>query len=296
MQESWHHDYCDLGGVRLHYVEQGKGQLILLLHGFPEFWYSWRHQIPALAAHFRVVAPDLRGYNLSDKPARIGDYRLKRLTDDVLGLVHAFGEKKAIIVGHDWGGALAWSFAAWHAELTERLIVLNSPHPDAYAKHIRSNLRQLARSWYALFFQIPWLPEWLIRTNRRFFVHRAFRGTAIHKNAFSDADLQCFAEALNKPGAARAAINYYRATFREWARGGARPLPPIACPTMLIWGEEDIALGKELTYCMEPYFKNGFKLRYISHCSHWVQQDCPDVVNRWILEFLLEADGPESRA
>jgi len=282
------HGFAHVNGVRLHYVAQGAGKLVVLLHGFPEFWYSWRHQIPALAEHFQVVAPDLRGYNDSEKPAGVANYQIDLLTADVMGLIRAFGEEKAIIVGHDWGGGVAWTFAADYPQATERLIVLNCPHPGAFQKQLRSNFRQLRRSWYMFFFQIPWLPEWGIRLNRRRFVEQAFRGMAIRKEAFPDEDLQRYVEALEKPGALTAAINYYRTAFRETVRRGERQFAKIIRPTLLIWGEEDIALGKELTYNMEPYFTDRFEIKYIPRCSHWVQQEQPELVNRYMLEFLSD--------
>lgn len=287
MNEPWTHGTAHVNGVRLHYVTQGEGPLLVLLHGFPEFWYSWRHQIPVLAKHFTVVAPDLRGYNDSDKPAGVASYRVDTLTADVMSLIRIFGQEKALIVGHDWGGGIAWAFAAAYPQVTEKLIVMNCPHPGPFQKHLRSNWRQLRRSWYMFFFQIPWLPELVIRVNARRFIDQAFRGMAIRKEAFPDEELQKYVEAIQKPGAATAAINYYRAAFRETVRRGERLFAKIACPTLLIWGEEDIALGKELTYDMEPYFTDSFEIKYIPRCSHWVQQEQPELVNQYMLGFLI---------
>ena len=291
MNKSWQHGYTRVNGVRLHFVTQGEGPLVVLLHGFPEFWYSWRHQIPALAQHFRVVAPDLRGYNDSEKPPGVANYHIDTLAADVVGLIHAFGEEKAIIIGHDWGGGIAWVFAAAYPQATEKLIVLNCPHPAAFQHHLKTNWRQLRRSWYMFFFQIPWLPEFGIRLNLRWFVEKAFRGMAIRKEVFTDDELQKYTEALQKSGALTAAINYYRAAFRERMRHGERAFDKIKCPTLLIWGEEDTALGKELTFGMESCFTNRFEIRYIPHCSHWVQQEQPELVNRYMTEFLLEGES-----
>lgn len=288
MNESWQHGFAHVNGVRLHYVSQGEGPLLVLLHGFPEFWYSWRHQIPVLAQRFKVVAPDLRGYNESDKPVGVANYRVDTLTADVMNLIQAFGEEKAIIVGHDWGGGIAWVFAAAYPQATKKLIVMNCPHPAAFQKHLRNNRRQLRRSWYIFFFQIPWLPEFGIRLNARRFIEQAFRGMAVRKEAFPDEELRRYVEAIQKPGAATAAINYYRAAFRERLRNGDRHFATITCPTLLIWGEEDIALGKELTYDMEQYFTDRFEIKYIPHCSHWVQQEQPELVNQYMSEFLAD--------
>ncbi len=287
------HGTAYVNNVRLHYVTQGEGKLVILLHGFPEFWYSWRHQIPVLAPHFRVVAPDMRGYNDSEKPKGVAHYRLDLLTADVMGLVRAFGEERAVIVGHDWGGGVAWAFAAHYPQATERLIVLNCPHPNAFQQHLRANLRQLRRSWYIFFFQLPYLPEFGVRLSLRRFVERAFRGMAVRKEAFPDEDLQRYVEALKKPGALTAAINYYRAGFRDFLRHGERQFPQITSPTLLIWGEEDVALGKELTSNMEPYFTDRFEIKYIPNCSHWVQQEQPELVNQYLLEFLADRTRPE---
>ncbi len=285
------HGSAYVNGVRLHYVTQGAGPLLILLHGFPEFWYSWRYQIPALAKHFTVVAPDMRGYNESDKPSGVANYHIDRLTGDVGGLIHAFHAERAVIVGHDWGGGVAWSFAANHPHLTERLVVLNCPHPGAFQKALQENRQQLRRSWYIFYFQIPCLPELGLRVFRRRFIAQAFRGMAVRKEAFPDEELHKYAEALGTPGSARAAINYYRAAFRHRLRHGAVHLPQISCPTLLIWGEEDTALGKELTYDMDGYFSDRFEIKYIPKCSHWVQQEQPELVNQHLLEFLLAEES-----
>ena len=289
--ESWQHDFVTVNGVRLHYVTQGEGQLVILLHGFPEFWYSWRHQIPVLAEHFKVMVPDLRGYNDSDKPDGVANYQIDILTSDVMELIRSFGQERAIIVGHDWGGGIAWTFAADYPQATERLIVMNCPHPTVFQKNLNANFRQLRRSWYMFFFQIPWLPEWSTRLNARRFVEQAFRGMAIRKEAFPDEELDRYVEAIQKPGALTAGINYYRAAFRERIRKGERKTDLIQCPSLLIWGEEDTALGKELTYGMEPYFTDGISIKYIPNCSHWVQQEQPELVNQYMLEFLSDLSG-----
>src|SRR3954451_16988189 len=153
-----------VNGVRLHYVETGEGPLVVLLHGFPEFWWTWRHQIPALAAAgFRVVALDMRGYAESGKPPRWQDYRMEILAADVARLIAALGEERAHVVGHDWGAAVAWMVATLHPERVERLAILNVPHPARMERALRTSPRQLLHSWYMFFFQIPWLPERLMR-------------------------------------------------------------------------------------------------------------------------------------
>src|SRR5216110_1728818 len=176
-------------GIHLHCAVDGDGPLVVLLHGFPECWYSWRHQIAALAPRFRAVAPDLRGYNLSDKPAGVAAYALPELVADVRGLVEAFGEREAVIVGHDWGGAVAWTFAMEHPEATRRLVVMNCPHPAIFAQHLGTNRRQLARSWYMFFFQLPWLPETLLGLGHARLIADAIRRTAVRQDSLTEEDL-----------------------------------------------------------------------------------------------------------
>lgn len=280
--ETWTHHEGIANGVRLHWVEQGSGPLVLLLHGFPEFWYSWRRQIAVLAERFHVVAPDLRGYNLSEKPP--SGYDMETLTEDVSGLIQLFGEQQAAIVGHDWGGAVAWAFAIRHPESVTRLVVLNAPHPARFAEEIRKP-RQLLRSWYILFFQIPLLPELLLGANRCWPLVRLMRRSAVQADTFSDEDLERYRVAMARPGALKAAIAYYRAAVRgrrsmeELAAAG-----PIQTPTLVLWGEQDQALGKELTYGLERWVPN-LQVRYLD-CGHWTQQERSGDVNRYLLEFL----------
>jgi pimeloyl-ACP methyl ester carboxylesterase len=302
------HRMVETNGIRLHCAVDGSGPLVIFLHGFPECWYSWRHQLAALAPRFRVVAPDLRGYNQSEKPRGVQAYALSELVADVGGLIHAFGEREAIIVGHDWGGGVAWTFAMDHPEATRRLVVMNCPHPAIFTKHLRDNPRQLARSWYMFFFQIPWLPETLLGLGHAFPVERALRQSVVRQDAFTPEDFRVLREAASQPGALRSAVNYYRAAFRgpeasagwpTWLRRfvyGDRPVPAaritiedwpkIAAPTLLVWGEADVALGKELTLGMDPLFSGPLEIKYIPLSGHWVQQEQPELVNRYLLDFL----------
>ncbi|MGH7899509.1 MAG: alpha/beta fold hydrolase [Candidatus Binatia bacterium] len=294
MGDDFKHDFIEANGIRFHYVTAGEGPLVLLLHGFPQFWYAWRHQIPALASRFRVVAPDLRGYGDTEKPPRVSDYRTGVLAADVAELVRALGEKKAHVVGHDWGGGVAWITATDHPEVVDRLAVLNCPHPKVFARALRSSIRQLARSWYMFFFQLPLVPEWTFQLAPQQMMERMFRRMAIRKDTFSDEDLREFRASLEKPGALTAAINYYRATFRNFSamRELEREDKKISAPTMLIWAENDIALGKELTYGMEPLFGAPFRIEYVPNCSHWVNEEQPELVNRLLLEFLTGTPAP----
>ncbi len=279
----WTHHTVQANGLRLHYVAAGEGPLLLFLHGFPEFWYSWRHQIPEFARRYRVVALDLRGYNESDKPAGVDAYRLPELVADVAGVIAALGYEACTLVGHDWGGAIAWQFAYTHPDQLEKLAVLNLPHPAKFREALRSNPQQWLRSWYALFFQLPVLPEWLLSWNEGEAIAAAFREQALNPTAFSRADLEAFRAAAAQPGALTAMLNYYRANLSGLT--GDRQWDVLETPTLLIWGEEDAALGKELTYGTKDYVRE-FYLRYIPRCSHWVQQEQPALVNRYLWAFF----------
>ena len=282
------HGFVYAAGVRLHYVTDGRGPLLVLLHGFPEFWYSWRSQIPVLARYFKVVAVDMRGYNESDKPAGVRAYSVEKLVNDVKCVVRAFGEEQAVIVGHDWGGVVAWSFGATYPEMTRRLVVMNAPHPVAFEKALRTDRRQLRRSWYIFWFQLPKLPEWGIRVFAGRFVKNAFQGTAVMKEVFTAEELQVYETALTLPGVAKAAVNYYRAAFRRFLLGKVSAMPTIRIPTLLIWGEQAAALGKELTDGKQKYFSDRFEIKYVPDSGHWVQQEQRSIVNDCLIEFLID--------
>lgn len=286
--EPWEHGFVDLEEVRLHYVSQGEGPLVVLLHGFPEFWYSWRHQIPALAESFKVVACDMRGYNLSDKPARVSDYTRSHLTADVAQLIEAMGYSKAHVVGHDWGGVVAWSFAMDQPSRLDRLVVMNAPHPADFLKKLASNPRQLLMSLYVFFFQLPTVPEFVLSAADYFVLKRSFSDWAIDKSAFSREDLDRLAGAAAVPGALRSGLNYYRAAFRDFSQVARMRREPrgVASDTLLIWAEDDAALGKELTYGLDSYCDRSLEIRYIPNCSHWVQQEQPLLVNEMLRVFL----------
>jgi pimeloyl-ACP methyl ester carboxylesterase len=281
----WTHHEAVVNGVRLHYVKAGSGPLVILLHGFPEFWYSWRFQIPVLAAAgYRVVAPDMRGFNTSEKPPGVRSYLIDTLSDDVAALIHHLGESKAVVAGHDWGGAVAWYMPMRHPTIVERLIVLNAPHPSAFVRELRT-IRQLRRSWYMFFFQLPWLPEAALHARRFAMLDRVMRNDPVRADAFSDEDIRRYKHALNQPGALTATINYYRASFRRNPREAMQEPPPISCPTMLIWGEQDRYLGIPLTEGLEQWVPD-VRIERIPNASHWVQVDAPERVNELMLNFL----------
>ena len=263
--------------------------LVVLLHGFPESWYSWRHQIPVLAEHYRVAVPSLRGYGNSDRPKDVASYEIPHLTGDVRGLVRALGYEDAAIVGHDWGGGISWAFAIDHPDVCRKLAVCNCPHPAIFAKSVFSNPRQLLRSWYMFFFQIPRLPEWILTRNHMAALERGFREMVVRKDreVFTDEDLREIKRSFDPPGAATAAVNYYRAQFRNRAALTRYSLETrIKCPTLLIWAEDDVALGKELTVGTDALVDAPFSIRFIPDCSHWVQQERPEEVNEALLAFL----------
>lgn len=280
------HHFVQANGIKIHYVTAGQGPPVLLLHGFPEFWYCWRYQIPALEKKFQLIIPDLRGYNETEKPTLISVYDVDQLVADAVGLLDVLGHKKAHIVGHDWGGAVAWQIALQHPEVVDRLAVLNCPHPALFARALKGNYQQMLKSWYFFFFQLPYLPELLFKIRGKKILEDLFRKAAVRKDAFSSTDIQKYFEALQKPDALASALNYYRAAFRKMAR--SKPIhKKITVPTLLIWGEQDTSLGKELTYNMEGLFEAPFNIQYIPNCGHFVNEEQPEIVNKLLLEFIF---------
>jgi epoxide hydrolase 4 len=280
------HRHADVGEVRLHYVEAGEGPLVVLLHGFPEFWWAWRHQIPALVdAGFRVVAPDMRGYNLSDKPQGVRSYFVEKLAADVAGLIEACGESRASVVGHDWGGGVAWAFAMYHPEKLARLAILNCPHLDTMTVALATNPRQLRRSWYMFYFQMPRIPEESIRAKDFAVLRATLRDDPVRPGAFTPADIERYVEAAAQPGALTAAINYYRALTRRSPLALRRTFRPIVAPTLVIWGQQDRHLGPEVA---EPdrMWVHDCRVARIPEASHWVQADAPERVSELLVEHL----------
>jgi pimeloyl-ACP methyl ester carboxylesterase len=274
-----------VNGVKLHWVEAGAGPLVVLLHGFPEHWYSWRHQIPALAAAgFRVLAPDMRGYNLSGKPRGVRHYRLEALARDVAELVRRAGADRAHIVGHDWGGLVAWRVAMSHPTVVDRLVVLNAPHPGAMLRGLFRN-GQLKRSRYILFFQVPRLAERRFAAEDFAILRRYLRRDPVRPGAFSEEDVQRYVEALRQPGALTAALNYYRAAFRSAPLLLFQSHPRIVAPVLLIWGERDRYLGLHLIDGTQGWV-DDLRVERIPEASHWVQADAPDRVNGLIVGHL----------
>jgi len=287
-----HHGRAFVNGVSLHYVEAGAGALVVLLHGFPDFWYSWRFQLPALAAAgFRALAPDLRGYNLSDKPAGIDQYRLDRLAQDIVGLIRMVGAQRATLVGHDWGGVVAWKVAHDAPEAVTHLVILNAPHPASFRQALRT-FSQVRRSWYLFFFQLPWLPEAVIRAWDYAIVRRVLRGASDRQATSSADDLQAYTTALSQPGALTAALNYYRAAFRSFWREPMQVTSPITVPTLVIWGERDPYLGLRLLKNLDRWVPD-LRIQRIPDAGHWVHIQAREKVTPLIIEFLTQGNPAE---
>lgn len=282
-----------VNGIALHWVEQGHGPVILLLHGFPEFWYSWRHQIdPLTAAGFRVVAPDMRGYNLSAKPSGVDEYRIDRLTADVAALIqHVSNREKIVLAGHDWGGLVAWFTAMAHPELLEGLIIFNCPHPLGFSRALR-RFAQKKRSWYQYAFQIPLLPELILSVNHYAMIRRALSRLTRRREALTHSDLEKYVEAMKQPGALRAMINYYRAIgrHRRWARSMVKT---VTVPTLVVWGEKDPFFIPE---AFERYERlvDRCELERVPGAGHFIQADLPDLVIDRIIRFSRDQAAPVS--
>lgn len=277
------HDFIDVGEVTLHVVLDGPvdGPPVVLLHGFPEFWYGWRKQIPALAAAgYRVIAPDQRGYNLSDKPRGRRAYRMERLAGDVLGLITALGYEQVYLAGHDWGGIVAWWLAAQYPEKLRKLAILNAPYPINLADY---SWRQRQRSWYVLFFQLPFVAElgFRIGSGSRWNMLSLSGRT----DTFSEAELAQYRAAWQRPGALTAMLHWYRAALPAMNRTPTPAAGSLAVPTLMLWGEQDIALGRELAEASLGLCANG-EVTWFPEASHWLQLDEPAAVNEQLIAFF----------
>ncbi len=273
--------------------EGGPRGLALLLHGFPELAFSWRYQIPALAADgYEVWAPNLRGYGRSSKPPKVADYSMDRLLADIGALIDASGRDEVTLVGHDWGAAQAWMFAIREVRPLERLVIMNVPHPACMRRELRS-IRQLLKSWYMFFFQIPWLPEKLLCARRAKAVGDSFEKMAVDSTRFPAVVTDVYREAALRPGAMRSMVNYYRAAFRGARAMASEDLPVIETPTLMLWGLEDTALSKETTDGTDEHVAD-LTIRFLPGVSHWVQQEAPEIVNALLLAWLDGSPVPEA--
>ncbi|WP_336485315.1 alpha/beta fold hydrolase [Methylobacterium nigriterrae] len=291
----------EANGLRFALDEAGTGpDVALCLHGFPESRISWRHQLPRLAnLGWHAVAPDMRGYGESSRPARRDAYRIGNLVEDAAALFDALGARRRLLVGHDWGALVAWSFAIGRRLPLDGLVVMNVPHPEVYRRVLRSSWRQRARSWYVAFFQIPGLPEWLLTRNRAGILASAFTRTANDARTFPPGILERYRANALRPGAMTAMIDYYRANLRGF--GEPDRSPRIAVPVLMVWGEDDVALDLALTEGYAAYVSD-FTLRRLPGVSHWVQQEAPEAVNAALAAWLAgrglaaEAPGPGDRS
>ena len=285
MHGSLEHHQISTNGIRLHVVQTGPvtGPLVLLLHGFPEFWYGWRHQLPALAAAgYRVWAPDLRGYNESEKPQGIAAYRLEVLAADIIGLMDAAGQEQACLVGHDWGGVITWWIAIHAPQRLQRMVVINAPHGAAMRQQLRRHPAQWLRSAYVGWFQLPWLPELVTRVGRGRLLVRALQQSS-RPGTFTPADLERYREAWSQPQALRAMLNWYRALLR---RPPQRPTSgPVTVPTLLLWGANDRFLGREMAHASLEQCQQG-QLVMFEEATHWVHHEQSVRVNGLLETFL----------
>lgn len=278
------HRFINTNGITLHVATTGPedGPLVILLHGFPEFWFGWRHQMHALEdAGFRVWVPDQRGYNLSDKPRGYKAYQLDELAADIVGLIDAAGVEKAFVAGHDWGAMVAWWLGIHHSDRLHKLAILNVPHLASYAAFLKKHPSQLLKSWYVAFFQLPVLPE----IGFRLFMQRALRSSA-HPTTFSKGDLAAYTNAWKQRHAVRSMLNWYRAIFRMRKY---RKLSDgrVTVPTQILWGEQDIALDKRLAKASLDWCDDG-NVVYFPKATHWVQHDASEDVTRLLIEHFSD--------
>lgn len=282
------HSYIETNGIRLHVVQAGpkSGIPVILLHGFPEFWYGWRKQIPALVnAGCRVIVPDQRGYNLSDKPKDKKDYSISTLVDDVLGLIKVLDYEKVNLVGHDWGGGVAWILAMSHPEKLHKLAILNSPHPAVYRRFLQRDPDQIRRSWYWLFFQLPRLAEKILSANNFREMVRGLLNSS-KKNTFTNEDIDKYKEAWSQPGALTSMLNWYRAAFQSSPKMPADMRVKVR--TLMMWGMKDVALSHRLARPSIDYCDDR-NLILFPESTHWAHLDAADEVNHYLIDFLLDS-------
>jgi len=288
---SWEHKYVKANSVQLHYVTQGSGKLLILLHGLFEFWYSWRHQLPYLSREFKVVVPDLRGYNDSDKPRN--GYDLDTLSSDISALIHTLGYEKAHVVGHDWGGAIAWHLARSFPNKVDKLAILSTPQrwQTVLTQGISQSWGHLQRNWHVLALQTPGIPQWLIKENLSSLLTYLFQQQVVRKSAFTQANTDLYQAALQKPGVIPALLQHARhcLSLNDWINSWFSPSRlsnnPIESPTLIMWGEDDNLVPATGLFSPDLSRQN-ITSRSIADCGHWIQQEAPNSVNRELLTFL----------
>ncbi len=287
--------FVDANGLRFEVDECGDGDtLALCLHGFPEHSFSWRYQLPLLAElGYRAWAPNLRGYGKSSRPEGMGAYAIENLLDDVAALIDASGCERPVLIAHDWGAVIAWYFAIRQLRPLEKLVICNVPHPVPARRALGKGFAQLKRSWYVFFFQLPGLPERLMGRDGARAIGEAVRGSSCDPSRFPDEVVAVYARNAAQPGALTAMINYYRALVRGGGadRQSRQGFPMIETPTLLVWGEEDVALTKETTFGTDEVVRD-LTVRYLPRVSHWVQQEAPEAVNAMLAAFLKNEPVP----
>ncbi|MFA5399435.1 MAG: alpha/beta hydrolase [Dehalococcoidia bacterium] len=287
------HGFADVNGIKLHYAHSGKGPLIMFLHGFPEYWDMWKEQLEEFGKDHLAIAPDMRGYNLSSKPAEVKQYRQKYLVEDIRQVAEYLGHKKFVLVAHDWGGAVAWTFAMFYPQYLEKLVIINSPHPATFERELRENPAQRRASKYMLLFRSPEAESVLAADDYSWLINMAF-GEIIKSGVLKDADIQGYKKAWAQPGALTGGLNYYRAMDVEALENTEEPikkpaaaatLPKISLPTMVIWGEKDTAL---LTGCISGLdeYVTQLSVKRVPDASHWVVREKPLLINSLIREFI----------
>jgi epoxide hydrolase 4 len=282
--------FITTNNINLHVMTDGpdNGTPVILLHGFPEFHYGWRNQIPALVeAGFRVIVPDQRGYNLSDKPKGISAYDVDMLAKDIIGLFDHFGIQKARLVGHDWGAVVAWTVAINYPERLEKLAILNVPHPDVMTDFVLHNSVQRKKSWYVFFFQIPWFVEWVLSKNNFEYLARTLTHSG-RKGTFTEADVVEYKKAWSQKGALTGMLNWYRAAVRrglKYTFSRKSPARRVHVPTMMLWGKRDMALSAEMAQPSIDLCDSG-ELTFFGKATHWVQHDASAEVNQKLIEFM----------
>jgi pimeloyl-ACP methyl ester carboxylesterase len=275
------HEYADVNGVRLHYATAGSGKLILFAHGFPEFWYAWKNQLTEFGKTHKAVAVDMRGYNLSSKPTDVDQYKVGVVAEDFRALAEKLGYKKFILVGHDWGGGIAWAFAIRHPEYLEKLIIINSPHPALFARELRKNPLQQKASQYMLEFRGTGAEDALSANGYAALVQIVL-AEGLKTGVFNEADKAAYMEAWSQPGAITGGLNYYRAS-------GTGPRDnadlTVRVPTLVIWGEKDHFL---LTGNLDGLSElvPDLTVKRVPGASHWVIHEEPALVNTYIREFI----------
>ncbi|XP_064609872.1 epoxide hydrolase 1-like [Liolophura sinensis] len=280
------HKFIQLENIKLHYVEAGQPgkPLMLFVHGFPEFWFSWRYQLREFQKDYRVVAIDQRGYNESDAPSGIENYTIDKMVGDLKQIIPALGYDKCVLVGHDWGGIICWAFALQFPQYIERLITLNAPHPKVFLEHMNTHWSQFRKSWYMFLFQLPYLPEFWMRNMDmkqldEFFLSEQY---GVRSGIMTKEDLEAYKYAFSLHGFT-CPINYYRASFAiPRARADFKP---VQVPTLTVWGNKDAAIDTEVAYSAAKHVPD-YTLKIVDDASHWVQMDQPAIVNDHIRTFL----------